>query len=46
MHLKFWSQNPKGRDNIENLDVDERTILKWIFEFEGMNWINLAQDRD
>jgi hypothetical protein len=27
MHTKFWSENLKGRDNSENLDIDGRTIL-------------------
>jgi len=26
--IQFWSQNPKGRDHYENLDVDGRKILK------------------
>jgi hypothetical protein len=33
---------------LKDLDVDGRIILKWIFERlnGGMDWINLAQDRD
>jgi hypothetical protein len=30
MFAKFWSENVKGRDNLENLDADGRIILKWI----------------
>ena len=38
----------KERDNVEDLDVGERIILKYIFKkwYGGMDWINLAQDRD
>ena len=33
---------------MENLGVDGRIILKWIFKKQegGVDWINLAQDRD
>ena len=33
---------------MKDLDVDGRTILKWVFEKwdGGMDWIDLAQDRD
>jgi hypothetical protein len=33
---------------LEDPDVDERIILKWTFERldGGMDWINLALDRD
>jgi hypothetical protein len=34
---------------LEDSDVDERVILKWIFEkLDGgaIDWIDLAQDRD
>jgi hypothetical protein len=39
----------KERDHLENLGVDWRIILIWIFEvggWGGMDWIELAQDRD
>jgi hypothetical protein len=41
---RFWRGNPKERETLE--DVDGRIILKWILkkEYEGMNWIRLAQD--
>ena len=34
-------------DNLEDLVVDVRIILEWIFEsgMGGMDWIDLAQDR-
>jgi hypothetical protein len=30
MHTKFWSENLKGRDHEENLNVDGRIILECI----------------
>jgi hypothetical protein len=32
MHAKFESENLKGRNNPENLDIDGRTLLIWISE--------------
>jgi hypothetical protein len=39
---------PEGRNHLEDPGVDERIILKWIFERldGGIGWIDLAQDRD
>jgi hypothetical protein len=39
--------NLKGRNYWENLGLDGRIILKWIFKMldRGMDWIALAQDR-
>jgi hypothetical protein len=40
---------PEGRDHKENPKVCGRIILKWSLERYdggGMDWINLAQDRD
>jgi len=37
------------RDHLEDPVVDGRIILRWIFrkwDVEGMDWIELAQDRD
>jgi hypothetical protein len=36
----------KGRNHLEDPRVDGRMILKWIFEGGGMDWINLAHDRN
>jgi hypothetical protein len=32
MHKKFWSENLKGRDHAEDLDVDRRIILECILK--------------
>jgi len=39
---------PEGRDHLEDLGVDGRIILRWKFRTwnGGMDWIELAQDRD
>jgi hypothetical protein len=44
----FWWEDLKERDHLEDLDVDEGIILKWIFKkwVEGMGPIDLTQDRD
>jgi hypothetical protein len=37
------------RDNSENLGLDVKIILEWIFRevgSKGVNWIHLTQDRD
>jgi hypothetical protein len=31
MHTKFWSENQKGRDPSEDLEVGGRIILEWMF---------------
>ena len=39
----------RERDHLENLDVDVKIILRLIFrkwDVGGMDWIELAQDRD
>jgi hypothetical protein len=37
-----------GKNHLEDIEVDGRIILKWIFKKwnGGMDWIALAQDRD
>jgi hypothetical protein len=45
MYTKFWSQNIKGRDHLEDVSIDGRKIFKQILEKQGMSWINLTQDR-
>jgi len=41
--------NLRERDHLEGPGVDGRIILRWIFwkwDVVGMDWIELAQDRD
>jgi hypothetical protein len=35
MHTTFWSENLKGRDHSEDLSIDGKIILEWIFEKQG-----------
>jgi len=46
MHTTFWWGDRTERDHLENLGVDWRIILKWIFKKwdgrEGMDWIALV----
>jgi len=45
----FWWGNLKERGRLGDPDVDGRIILRWIFrkwDVGGMDWIELAQDRD
>jgi hypothetical protein len=44
MHTKFWSENLKERDELEDLGVDNIVILEGIITKYG--GIRLAQDRD
>jgi hypothetical protein len=47
MHIGYWWESQKERDHWEDQDVGGWTILKWILErWDGMDWIDLAQDRD
>jgi hypothetical protein len=43
----LWG-NLSERDHLEDLGIDGRVILKWIFrKWDGvMDWLELAQDRD
>jgi hypothetical protein len=45
---RLWWQNLRGRDHLEDPSVDGRIILRCIFRKwdGGMDWIDLAQDRD
>jgi hypothetical protein len=45
MLTKVWLEGLKERDHSEDLDADERIILRWILR-KYVDWIHLAQDRD
>jgi len=48
MHTKFWSENLKERDHLEDLGVDGKVILEWICGKQGENmwaglmWLRMA----
>jgi len=44
----FWWGNLRERDCLGEPGVDWRTILRWIYRKwdVGLDWIELAQDRD
>jgi hypothetical protein len=48
VHTGFWWGDLRERDHLEDLGVDVRIILKWIFKKwdRGIDWIDLAHDRD
>jgi hypothetical protein len=45
---RFSCGDLRERDHFEDLGIDGRIILKWIFKtwVEGMDWIDMAQTRD
>jgi hypothetical protein len=47
-YVRFWWGNRRERDQQGDLGIDRRIILGWIFRKwnGGMDWIELAQDRD
>ena len=49
VHTGFWWGNLRERGHLEDLGIDCRVILRWIFQevrWGGMVWIGLSQDRD
>jgi hypothetical protein len=47
--IGFWWENLRERHHLIDPGLDGRIILRWIFrkwDFVGMDWIELAQDRD
>ena len=47
VHTGFWWRNLNYGGDLENLDLDGRIILKWVFrkQYGGLDCIDLAQDR-
>jgi hypothetical protein len=46
MHIGYWWESQKERDHWEDQDVGGWTILKWTLDKSGVDWIDMAQDRD
>jgi hypothetical protein len=44
----FWWGSQRERNHFDVLGVNGKIILQWIFKMwnVGMDWIDLAQDRD
>jgi hypothetical protein len=44
----FWRGDLRQGNHLEDPGLDGRIILRWMFRKwdEGIDWINLAQDRD
>jgi hypothetical protein len=48
MHTQFWSEILKERDNLEDIGIDRKIILEWIFEkwsekvWTGCIWLRIG----
>jgi hypothetical protein len=39
MHIKFWSEDQKGRHHVEDVGIDLKIILEWILgKCDGKVW--------
>jgi len=38
VHTGFWLGKLRGRDHLEDLDLDGRIILRWIFRKYSARW--------
>ena len=46
-HAGFWLENLKARKRLEDIDIDERIILKWILKLSiDMDWIYSTGNRN
>jgi hypothetical protein len=48
VYTGFHWGKPRERDHLEDPDIEEKIILRWIFRKwdGGMNWIDQAKKRD
>jgi len=47
MHIKFWSENVRGKGHSEDLGANRKNILVWIlwkYGWDGVDWMHLAQE--
>jgi hypothetical protein len=44
VHTGFWWGNLREMGHFEDIGVDRRVILKWIFKNWNGAWVDLAQD--
>ena len=48
--IGIWWGNMEERDHLENLNIEGRITLKFVLKkemrWEGVEWINLAEDRE
>jgi hypothetical protein len=43
VHIEFWWENLRERGHLEDLGIDRRMILKWIFQrWDGRAWTGLV----
>lgn len=42
MHTGFWYGNLREISGLENLGLDAKIILKWIFSKEAVKWTGLV----
>jgi len=49
MCTKFWLEDMKGRDHLEDLGIDGMITLEWILRKlggESVVWVHMAEDRE
>ena len=48
MNTRFWCGNLREREHLEDLGIDGKIILRWIFrKYDGgMYWVDPVQGRD